>query len=190
MGSRVRIPPSPPAQRAMLSSVALFLFRCAGGNGEPEPLRGLELHAIGQPCCYILIRFVCQQSLKGESLRPTCNRDNTSKRCLFSFRCTGGDGEPEPLRGLELHAIGQSCCYILIRFACQQSLKGESLRPYSHSRKCFQALSFFILLRRRRRRARAPARARAARDWADGLIVFYILLLQPIAERRIPPSYP
>ena len=111
---------------------------------------------------------------------------NAFKRCLFSFRCAGGDGESEPLRGLELHAIGQPRCYILIRFACQQSLKGESLRPYSHSRKCFQALPFFIPLRRRRERV--SARARAARDWADGLIFSYILLLPPIAERRIPPS--
>ena len=55
---------------------------------------------------------------------------NAFKRCLFSFHCAGGDGEPEPLRGLKLHAIGQPRCYILIRFACQQSLKGESLRPY------------------------------------------------------------
>ena len=68
---------------------------------------------------------------------------NAFKCCLFSSSCAGGNGEPEPLRGLELHAIGQPCCYILIRFVCQQSLKGESLRPYSHSRKCFQALPFF-----------------------------------------------
>ena len=54
---------------------------------------------------------------------------NAFKRCLFSSGCAGGDGEPEPLRGLELHAIGQPRCYILIRFARQQSLKGESLRP-------------------------------------------------------------
>ena len=107
----------------------IFSSGCAGRDGELEPLLGLELHAIGQPRCYILIRFARQQSLKGESLRPACNRDNTSKRCLFSFRCAGGNGEPEPLRALELHAIGQPCCYILIRFACQQSLKGESLRP-------------------------------------------------------------
>ena len=127
MGSRVRIPPSPPAQRAMLLSVALFLFRCAGGDGEPEPLRGLELHAIVRTDRYVLTYFCCRQSLKGESLRPTCNRDNTSKRCLFSFRCAGG--ERGSLRGLELHAIVQPCCYILIRFACHQSLKGESLRP-------------------------------------------------------------
>ena len=113
---------------------------------------------------------------------------NAFKRCLFSFRCAGGDGEPEPLRGLELHAIGQPRCYILIRFACQQSLKGESLRPYSYSRKCFQALPFFIWLRRRRRRARAPARARAARDWAILLLHPYTLCVPTIAERRIPPS--
>ena len=65
----------------MLLSVALFLFRCAGGDGEPEPLRGLELHAIGQPCCYILIRFVCQQSLKGESLRLI---RNLSERGIYT----------------------------------------------------------------------------------------------------------
>ena len=47
---------------------------------------------------------------------------------------------------------------------------------------------FICSLRRRIRRARAPARARAARDWAEGLIFSYILLLPPIAERRIPPS--
>ncbi len=65
-----RIPPSIQPQQEMLSSVAFFSSCCAGGDKEPEPLRGLELHAIGQSCCYILIRFVCQQSLKGESLRP------------------------------------------------------------------------------------------------------------------------
>ena len=32
----------------------------------------------------------------------------------------------------------------LTYFCCRQSLKGESLRPYSHSRQCFQALPFFI----------------------------------------------
>ena len=47
---------------------------------------------------------------------------------------------------------------------------------------------FICSLRRRRRRARAPARARAARDCADRPIFSYILLLPPIAERRIPPS--
>ena len=63
-----RIPPSRGVTGTVILSV-VFLSRCAGGDGEPEPLRGLELHAIGQPRCYILIRFVCQQSLKGESLR-------------------------------------------------------------------------------------------------------------------------
>ena len=54
---------------------------------------------------------------------------NAFKRCLFSSSCADGDGEPEPLRGLELHAIGRTDRYFLTYFCCRQSLKGESLRP-------------------------------------------------------------
>ena len=68
---------------------------------------------------------------------------NALKRCLFSSGCADGDGEPEPLRELELHAIGQPRCYILIRFVCQQSLKGESLRLRQRNGQCFQALPYF-----------------------------------------------
>ena len=108
----------------------LFSSSSAGGDGEPEPLRGLELHAIVRTDRYFLTYFCCRQSLKGESLRLlSCNRAMLSSVALFLFRCAGRNGEPEPLRGLELHAIGQPRCYILIRFVCQQSLKGESLRP-------------------------------------------------------------
>ena len=44
-----------------------------------------------------------------------------------------------------------------------------ALRLRQRNGQCFQALPFFIPLRRRKRRARAPARARAARDCRQGM---------------------